>query len=75
MVSANRQIEQKHSQENDVLSEAEAAKFVKVCSKTLRKLRKDHRIPHAHVGARIIYLRSQLHVWLQNGGANHSEAA
>jgi hypothetical protein len=54
----------------EVFDEFQAAAFVGVCSKTLRKLRQQEMIPFARVGGRIVYLRGQLIKWLARGGSS-----
>ncbi len=59
----------------DVMDEYQAAKYVGVCDKTLRKLRKESAIPYARVGGRVIYLRPQLYAWLAAGGTMQQKKA
>ena len=58
---------------NDIMNECEAAEYLGVCDKTLRKLRKTSSIPHARVGERIVYVRTKLLVWLEAGGTAQQE--
>lgn len=58
---------------SDVMDEYEAARLCKVCTKTMRKLRQESKIPYAKVGCRIVYLRAQLYKWLENGGTSAGE--
>ena len=60
---------------SDVMDEYEAAKYVGVCDKTLRKLRKESDIPYARVGGRIVYLRRELYAWLAAGGTSQHRKA
>lgn len=57
----------KQNSNNEVMTEEEAAALLKVCARTLRKLRKGNQIPHRPVGGQIRYLRSQLLAWLATG--------
>ena len=63
----------KDGQVQEVMDEYEASAFVRVCDKSLRKLRKQKRIPFAKVGGRIVYLRSKLVAWLEAGGTSQFE--
>ncbi len=57
----------------EVMDEYGASKYIGVCGKTLRKLRKEAKIPFARVGGRVVYLRPQLYAWLAAGGTKAQE--
>jgi excisionase family DNA binding protein len=51
----------------DVLDVAEAALLLKVSRETIYKRVRDHTIPHARVGRKILFSRQRLTQWVANG--------
>ena len=56
--------------ECEVMDDGQAAVFLGVSTKSLRKLRKNKQIPFALVGGLIRYRRSALLAWIDAGGSN-----
>lgn len=52
----------------EVLTEIDAAEIVGVCTRTLRRLRQQDKIPFSMIERQVRYLRSDLMRWLASGG-------